>query len=73
MVDANYGIPTKCACGQPIEVETAEQGRHYYVCKHELTMLKNDARDEAINRAKLESKIAQIILELAEIKKLVNG
>lgn len=36
-------------------------------------MLKNDPRDKVINRAKLESKIAQIILELAEIKKLVNG
>ena len=36
-------------------------------------MLKNDARDEAINVAKLESKIVQIILELAELKKLVNG
>ena len=36
-------------------------------------MLKNDARDEAINRAKLESKIAQIILELAELKKLVDN
>lgn len=120
VVDANYGIPTKCACGQPIGVETGEQGRHYYIWKkcevridctkwkcflqdlelvvfnlqvlltvqddglhfricclqaieHELTMLKNDARDEAINRTKLESKIAQIILELAEIKKSANG
>ncbi|KAF2546268.1 hypothetical protein F2Q70_00022068 [Brassica cretica] len=33
VADANYGILTKCACGQPIGVETGEQGRHYYVCK----------------------------------------
>ncbi|CAF2097803.1 unnamed protein product [Brassica rapa] len=93
VVDANYGIPTKCACGQPIGVETdlelvvfnlqvlltvQDDGLHFRICclqaiEHELTMLKNDARDEAINRTKLESKIAQIILELAEIKKSANG
>ncbi|KAF3544953.1 hypothetical protein DY000_02007942 [Brassica cretica] len=69
VADANYGIPTKCACSQPIGVETGEQGRHYYVCKQ----CENDVRDEAINYAKLESKVMQIILKFAELKKLVNG